>query len=141
MKKALMIFALMMGMLSCNSGNTSAITEADSKDRVEVLYFHGKQRCATCKAIETNTQEVIDGLFADELKDGSLVFRVVDMSTSEGEKIADSYEVAWSSLFVNKWKDGKETRTDMTEFSFGYARNNPDLFKNTLADKIRQYLD
>lgn len=136
-----MIFALMMGMLSCSSGNASAIAEADGKDRVEVLYFHGKQRCATCKAIETNTQEVIDGLFADELKDGSLVFRVVDMSTSEGEEIADRYEVTWSSLFVNKWKDGKETRTDMTEFSFGNVRNNPDVFKNALADKIRQYLE
>lgn len=141
MKKALMIFALMVGLLSCSGGSTSADAESDGKDRVEVLYFHGKQRCATCKAIESNTQEVINSLFADELKDGTLVFRVVDMSTSEGEEIADRYEVTWSSLFVNKWKDGKETRTDMTEFSFGNVRNNPDVFKNALADKIRQYLE
>ena len=25
---------------------------AQTKDYVEVMYFHGKQRCATCKAIE-----------------------------------------------------------------------------------------
>lgn len=50
-----MIFALMVGLLSCSGGSTSADAESDGKDRVEVLYFHGKQRCATCKAIESNT--------------------------------------------------------------------------------------
>ena len=55
MKKALMIFALMVGLLSCSGDSTSADAESDGKDRVEVLYFHGKQRCATCKAIESNT--------------------------------------------------------------------------------------
>ena len=27
---------------------------------VEVLYFHGKQRCVTCKAIEKYAKEVVD---------------------------------------------------------------------------------
>lgn len=27
---------------------------------VEVLYFHGKQRCATCKAIDKHTKEVVN---------------------------------------------------------------------------------
>lgn len=27
---------------------------------VEVLYFHGKQRCATCRAIEKYTKDVVD---------------------------------------------------------------------------------
>jgi len=37
--------------------------------------------------------------------------------------IADKYEVTWSSLFVNGWKDGKENVNNMTEFSFSNARN------------------
>ena len=89
-------------------------------------------------AIEKNTKEVINTLFANELKNGAIVFRSVDISTTEGEKIADRYEVTWSSLFVNKWKNGKETRNNLTEFGFGNARSNPDGFKKGLADKIRQ---
>lgn len=33
-------------------------------DCVEVLCFHGKQRCATCIAIERNTREVLEKEFA-----------------------------------------------------------------------------
>lgn len=140
MKKLLMIFALIIGRVSCGSGENTANAKSPEKDRVEVIYFHGKQRCATCMAIEKNTREVINNLFANELKNGTVVFKIVDISTPEGEKIADKYEVTWSSLFVNKWKDSKETRSNLTEFAFGNARKNPDAFKKTLADKIRQSL-
>lgn len=140
MKKLLMIFALIIGLVSCGSGENTANAKSPEKDRVEVIYFHGKQRCATCMAIEKNTREVINNLFANELKNGTVVFKIVDISTPEGEKIADKYEVTWSSLFVNKWKDSKETRSNLTEFAFGNARKNPDAFKKTLADNIRQSL-
>lgn len=140
MKKLLLLFALMVGLMSCGKGDNTAGAKSPEPDRVEVIYFHGKQRCATCLAIEDNTKEVLNGQFADELKEGRVVFRVVDISTSEGERLADRYEVTWSSLFVNKWKGGKETRNNMTEFAFGNARKNPDAFKKTLAVKIRQSL-
>lgn len=91
-------------------------------------------------AIEKNTREILNSQFANKLKNGKVVFKIVDISTPEGEKIADRYEVTWSSLFVNKWKNGKETRNNMTEFAFGNARKNPDAFKKTLADKIRHSL-
>lgn len=91
-------------------------------------------------AIEKCTREVVNSMFAGGLEKGTLVFKTVDISTPEGEKLADKYEVTWSSLFVNKWKDGKETRNDMTEFGLGNARNNPDVFKTGLADKIRESL-
>lgn len=135
-----MIFALMIGLVSCGGGDNTATAKTPEKDRVEVIYFHGKQRCATCMAIEKNAKEVVNTLFADELKNGTVVFKTVDISTPEGEKIADKYEAAWSSLFVNKWKGGKESRKNLTEFGFGNARNNPDGFKKGLADIIRQSL-
>lgn len=135
-----MIFALITGLMSCGGGDNTATAKSPEKDRVEVIYFHGKQRCATCMAIEKNAKEVVNTLFTNEQENGTVVFKTVDISTPEGEKIADRYEVTWSSLFVNKWKGGKETRNNMTEFGFGNARKNPDGFKKGLADKIRQLL-
>ena len=135
-----MFLTLMIGLISCGNGENTANAESPANDRVEVIYFHCKQRCATCVAIEKNTREVIDNLFANELKDGKVVFKIVDISTPEGEKIADKYEVTWSSLFVNKWKNGEETQNNLTEFAFGNAHNNSDAFKKALADKIRQSL-
>lgn len=81
MKKLLMIFALIIGLVSCGSGENTANAKSPEKDRVEVIYFHGKQRCATCMAIEKNTREVINNLFANELKNGTVVFKIVDIST------------------------------------------------------------
>lgn len=141
MKNLLMFFALIIGLLSCESGDNTVAAKSPEKDRVEVIYFHGKQRCATCMAIEKNAKEVVNTLFTNELKNGTVVFKIVDISTPEGEKIADRYEVTWSSLYVNKWKDGKEIRNNLTEFGFGNARNNPDGFKKGLADNIRQSLN
>lgn len=135
-----MIFALVIGLVSCGNNENAANAKSPEKNRVEVIYFHGKQRCATCMAIEKNAKEAVNTMFADEVKKGTVVFRTVDISTPEGEKIADKYEVTWSSLFVNKWKDGKETRNNMTEFGFGNARKNPNGFKKGLADKIRKSL-
>lgn len=143
MMKNFLLGTVALLLVACGSRATSnANSEAvqNEKDRVEVLYFHGKQRCATCMAIEKNAKEVVNTLFANELKNGTVVFKTVDISTPEGEKIADKYEVTWSSLFVNKWKDGKESRNNLTEFGFGNARKNPDGFKKGLADKIRQSL-
>ena len=36
--------------------------------RVEVRYFHGKQRCITCRSIERCAKEVLDESFASQQK-------------------------------------------------------------------------
>lgn len=141
MKKLLMIFALLVGLVSCGNGEKAVDARTTETNRVEIIYFHGKQRCPTCMAIENCTREVVNSIFANELENGKLVFKVVDISTPDGEQLADKYEVTWSSLFVNKWKNGKETCNNLTEFGFGNARKNPDRFKKGLADKIRQSLN
>lgn len=121
--------------------NRETGTELNAKDRVEVLYFHGKQRCATCMAIEKNAAETVETLFADEAEKGTVVFRSVDISAPENERLADDYEVAWSSLFVNRWRDGKETRENLTEFAFANARTAPDTFRSGLVKKITNALN
>lgn len=127
------------GSRATNNANNEA--EQKEKDRVEVLYFHGKQRCATCIAIEKIAAETVETLFADEVKKGTLVFRSVDISAPENEQLADAYEVTWSSLFISRWQNGKETRENLTEFAFGNARMAPDTFRSGLAKKITNALN
>ena len=114
-----------------------ALAQTKVKDHVEVMYFHGKQRCVTCKAIEKYAKEVVEKDFANEKKNGKVVFKVVDISTPEGAKIAKDYRVTWSSLFVNGWKKGKETRNNMTQFAFKNARKHTDEFKKGVNGKIK----
>ena len=115
-------------------------SEVTAKDHVEVLYFHGKQRCATCMAIESNTKAAMEESFAEQMKKGEVVFKVIDISKKENEKIAEKYEVTWSSLFVVKYKNGQETSENMTEFAFGNARKSPDVFKAGVVKSVNEML-
>ncbi|MGM9739337.1 MAG: nitrophenyl compound nitroreductase subunit ArsF family protein [Candidatus Cryptobacteroides sp.] len=102
MRRFLCIFASLAAILSCGNVNNKKAEADDSiqGNRVEVLVFYGAQRCATCKAIEAQAKELVDSAFAEDLANGLLVYRTVDMTTPEGEALADSYEVASSSLLI-----------------------------------------
>jgi hypothetical protein len=116
------------------------VKKASAKTVVEILYFHGKQRCPTCIAIGDNSKDVVNKDFNKQVKAGQVKFKEIDISTPQGEKIADKYHVTWSSLFVNQWKNGKEKRNDMTEFGFENARSNTPAFRTGLKNKITQLL-
>lgn len=88
MKKALLMLTLTVGLFSCStkSNETNAETDTASeviKDHVELVYFHGKQRCITCRAIEKYSREVVDSLNATGIPAGELSFRVVDINETK----------------------------------------------------------
>ena len=140
-KLLLTLIVACIGMSGC--GNTSAKKNhvQPHENGVEVLYFHGKQRCATCVAIEKNTRKVVESEFAEELQNGTLIFRVVDITKPQNTELADKYEITWSSLVVVKYEDGKEQAENLTTFAFANARNNPDTFCSELTDKLKKLLE
>lgn len=107
---------------------------------VEVLYFHGPQRCKTCVALQKAAKELVDAKFSKELKSGRVRFREIDLSSKEGEKLGDKYEIAWSSLIVIRKQGKKEKFTDLTDEGFRYAVNNKAKIQNILRNKIIEYL-
>lgn len=137
------MIVLCMGMVACGNGNAKNESKAEEQvknDVVEVLYFHGKQRCATCIAIEKNTKELLETTFANKLKSGEVVFKPVDIT--ENEELADKYEVSWSSLIIVDYdNDGEEKASNMTEFAFGNARTNPVNFKKGVEEQINTMLN
>ena len=147
--KRICFLCLCLGLLlvACG-GNTrkeSPVADAQEEvavsDGVEVLYFHGKQRCATCIAIEKGTQEVMEKDLADAVRKGEVKFRTIDISREENEAVAEKYEVTWSSLFVVKHKDGVETVENLTKFAFGNARKSPEVFKAGVVKTVREMLE
>lgn len=141
-----LFYTLIAAILLISCGNSTekktetASTDVKQADRIEVLYFHGAQRCVTCKAIESNTKALLDSLYSNEIASGKIVYKIIDISQKENEEVADKYEVTWSSLFVNRWKNGTEEVNNMTEFGFANAKNDPDSFKNGIKIKIDELL-
>ena len=141
MKKVIfLMLALCLGLTVGYGSNAKESKSTSQKDVVEVLYFHGKQRCATCMAIEKEAKTVVNGQFANAVKSGKLKFRIIDITKAENEAIANKYEITWSSLVVVKHKGGKEQAENMTKFAFANARSKPDVFRSELTKKINGLL-
>lgn len=139
MKTKVLTLILSLCALACSSPksketNTSLITNG-----VEVLYFHAKQRCATCLAIEKNTKALLEESFTNEMKDSIIVFRSLEIT--ENQDIAQKYQVSFSSLFLVNINNGEETPVDLTDFAFAKARTAPDEFKTEVRRSILTMLE
>jgi hypothetical protein len=108
--------------------------------KLEVIYFHATRRCPTCMAIEENTRKTLDTYFSNQLKGGTIKLTVINVDEDKNKSIAEKYEATGSALFLTVTNSGKETKTDMTDYAFSYARNNPEKFMTGLKDKINELL-
>lgn len=150
MKRTLLMFMLGFSMMataqSCSNkpccANKNKVTcqnEATSisnAEQVEVIYFHGKQRCPTCMAIESETKALMEEDLAKQVEANIVKMRVVDFSTEEGKEIAKKYKVSFSSLIIvaNQGKD--EMVENLTNFAFANARSNATEFKRVVKEKV-----
>jgi hypothetical protein len=142
MKRVIFMIAVCAGMLQFSNCSAQSDNGNNPKKEsmVEVLYFHGKQRCASCLAIENGTRELLENVYADKLRSGEIVFKSVNIS--ENEALADKYEISWSSLLIVDYDEkGKESVMNLTDFGFTYARSAPEKFQSGLSAQISKMLN
>ena len=136
----LSIFALSILLVSCKEKPQENKTiAANTSNKIEVIDFYGTHRCVTCKAIEANAKYALDTYFEDEQKDGTIVFKTINVDDDKNYNIAEAFEAAGTSLFLNIIKDGKETHIDLTDFAFENGRDQ-DTFSKELKTKINAEL-
>jgi hypothetical protein len=80
------------------TSNSVATTNPSQESKVVAYYFYGAIRCKTCNKIETIAKEVVETMFARELKDGRLEWKA--MNFQENEDLAQRYNIASSSLVI-----------------------------------------
>ena len=90
------------------------------------MYFYGKQRCVTCRAIEQVVVELTQNELREAIASGQVHFRAIDWTQETA--LAERYEVAWSSLII----DCNGEITNLTEKAFAYARQQPDKLKEEI---------
>lgn len=150
MKKTLLMFMLGFSMMAaaqscsnkpcCANKNNATCQNASASisnaEQVEIIYFHGKQRCPTCLAIESETKALMEEDLAPQVEANNVKMSIVDFSTDEGKEIAKKYKVSFSSLILVANPGKNETMENLTNFAFANARSNATEFKKVVRDKV-----
>lgn len=143
MKQFSIILSLVISLLfvSCSGNAQNKATDTQLKaNTIEVFDFHTTNRCVTCKAIESNTQYTLETFFADELKEGKITFKVVNIDEDENYELAKKFKASGTSLFLNVITPEKEKQIDLTAFAFTYGKKKDD-FSGRLKNKLEKQLE
>jgi len=102
--------------------------------QVMVYYFHGKQRCPSCIAIQKVTEDAFVNFLADN---ENVKYREVDISLKENETLAEKYEITWSSLIIASADEYK----NLTEDAFRLALRNPEVLTDLIVTETNNLLN
>ena len=113
---------------------------SDTKDhKVTVFYFHGNVRCYTCNLIEHLTSEAVEEAFGEEMKNGVVEWKVINVEEAENEHFIEDYQLYTKSVIVSDLIQGKQERWKNLERVWQLIRNDA-AFKEYIQKEVREYL-
>ena len=107
-------------------------------DKLEVYYFHTTARCYSCKAIGRYIKETMEQKYSQEIQNGLIDFKEINIDLPENKEVAGKYQASGSSLYINQIKNGQdniEQDTNVWRFVVDEVK-----FKDYLENKINVYL-
>jgi hypothetical protein len=107
--------------------------------KVIAYYFHTTYRCPTCLKIEEYTKQAIVEGFSGELKDGSLVWKTVNVEDKENEHFIKDYQLFSKAVVVVDMKDGKQVQWKSLKDIWQLV-GKKDAFIRYIQDEVRSYL-
>lgn len=90
--------------------NLKAETSKVKAPEVFVYYLHNNFRCSNCYKIESYTQEAINKGFAKQLKDGTLVFKVINFDEKANKHYVEDYKLYTKAVVLSRINNGKEVK-------------------------------
>jgi len=125
--KLIFVLTLLIPTMACNAQSDKKAIKAASTDKIEAYYFHFTARCVTCKAVEAEAKADIKSLYGDEIS-----FQSVNLDEESSKTLAEKLQISGQTLLIAKG----ETKINITNEGFMYARTNPDKFKAIIKEKI-----
>jgi hypothetical protein len=105
-----------------------------------VYCFHNTVRCRTCLAMESYTREALGEAFADELDDGRIVCRPVDIQDPGNEYLREKYAVLGPSVVLVCLRGGEPQRSENLAEALGLLNQKPKFIRY-VQDRVRAMLD
>jgi len=119
--------------------NTINNIDSTGATKVQIFLFHATQRCPTCIRIGQWTKSTVEERFPEQLKDGKIEFREINIDLPENRNLAEKFQAGGSALYINSIKNGQDNITEDT-MVWQLAGETSDKFKNYLSNKINTIL-
>ncbi|MFH1776110.1 MAG: nitrophenyl compound nitroreductase subunit ArsF family protein [Candidatus Omnitrophota bacterium] len=110
-----------------------------AENKVIAYYFHGSFRCPTCHKLEQYSKEAIEENFKDEIANGALEFKTINVEKEGNEHFVNDYQLYTKSLVISKIEEGKEAQHKNLEKIWEYVRNKEKFF-DYVTSEIKGYL-
>lgn len=132
-------FAFGVSLTACSAQNQSeesAQQKVAEAENIKVMYFHFSRRCATCNAVEAESEKAVKALYPEQMKKGRITFKSVNLDLEEGKETGKKYGIDSQSLVVISGSK----QSDLTTEGFMNARTKPEKLKEKIREAIEAYL-
>jgi len=129
MKKIILlsfILVLMSGFF-CKAQTSKTATQSSVSAKVEAYYFHMSTRCVTCKAVEAEAKKNLESLYGMKVS-----FQAINLEDDANKAIVEKLKISGQTLLLVKG----DTKINLTNEGFMYAKNNPEKFKSIIKEKV-----
>jgi hypothetical protein len=134
MKTLIMSIFVCFILVSCGEGTQRKSEKQTNDSVVYVYYFHGKQRCKTCIAVEEVARQTVTDNFNMNSKVKYIEIRT---DKKENEKLIEKYEITWNALIVAKG----DNYIDITNDAFSVAVNSPEVLAEQIKTEVNKFLE
>ena len=139
-KHVFVIFAVLVFL----TGETGAAKKdakiSSEKASIIVYYFHGTYRCPSCTKIEKWSYEAIKHSFLKALKEGTLVWKPVNVDKPENRHFIKEYNLLTKSLIITEVKSEKQTKWKNLDKVWRLLRDQ-EKFSAYVTQEVKNYMD
>lgn len=124
-----------------SSGNSVSTPDIKMDSGVVVYYFHGSRRCKTCRAIEAYTSEALQSGFTDAMKNGRLVWRVINVDEPNNEHFIQDFQLSSSGVVLVRFENGKSKEWKNLNRVWQIIHGDKNVFFDYIQTETRAYLE
>lgn len=106
-----------------------------------VFYFHGERRCTTCRSIERTAESVLHASFAEQLKAGDLVFKVINFDKEANRHFIKELSLAGSGVVIGRVSPSGEIHDPKILQEVWPLAHDEIRMRKYLVTEITSYLD
>lgn len=110
-----------------------------ARDAVLVYLCHGNRRCPTCLKIETSTKDVLERMFAEEIRSGRVIIKEINYEQPGNRDMLTKYEIIAPTVIMVRLEDGKET-TYRNIMEVWQTVDEPEAFQDVISDNLKELL-